>query len=243
MAVPAHFHNLIILTVEGRGQSMSTERWTETPVLIGQAGALQGGRWLLNGETLLIGRGAECDVVVPDRQVSRHHARVRRLAEGEFELEDLGSKNGTHVNGVALQAPRRLADGDVIQVALAAKLLYVGSEATMPLSMDEDLPAGAGRLRIDRQAHRIWVAGVELDPPLSPPQYRLLELLVTRAGQVVNRDEIIAAVWEGSESEGISEQAIDALVRRLRERLGDVDPEHAFLVTVRGHGFRLDDPA
>jgi DNA-binding response OmpR family regulator len=243
MAVPARFHNLIILTVEGRGQSMSIERWTETPVLIGQAGALQGGRWLLNGETLLIGRGPECDVVVPDRQVSRHHARVRRMAEGEFELEDLGSKNGTHVNGVALQAPRRLADGDVIQVALAAKLLYVGSEATMPLSMDEDLAAGAGRLRIDRQAHRIWVAGVELDPPLSPPQYRLLELLVTRAGQVVNRDEIIAAVWEGSESEGISEQAIDALVRRLRERLGDVDPEHTFLVTVRGHGFRLDDPA
>ena len=221
---------------------MSTERWTETPVLIGQAGALQGGRWLLNGETLLIGRGPECDVVVPDRQVSRHHARVRRMAEGEFQLEDLGSKNGTHVNGVALQAPRRLTDGDVIQVALAAKLLYVGSEATMPLTMEDEIPAGAGRLRIDRQAHRIWVAGVELDPPLSPPQYRLLELLVTRAGQVVNRDEIISAVWEGSESEGISEQAIDALVRRLRERLDDVDPGHAYLVTVRGHGFRLDSP-
>ncbi len=243
MAVPAHFRNLIILTVEGRGQSMSTERWTETPVLIGQAGALQGGRWLLNGEMLLIGRGPECDVVVPDRQVSRHHARVRRMAEGEFQLEDLGSKNGTHVNGVALQAPRRLTDGDVIQVALAAKLLYVGSEATMPLTMEDEFPAEAGRLRIDRQAHRIWVAGVELDPPLSPPQYRLLELLVTRAGQVVNRDEIITAVWEGSESEGISEQAIDALVRRLRERLGDVDPGHAYLVTVRGHGFRLDNPA
>jgi pSer/pThr/pTyr-binding forkhead associated (FHA) protein len=87
---------------------MSTERWTEDARLIGQAGALQGGRWLLNGEMLLIGRGPECDVVVPDRQVSRHHARVRRMAEGEFQLEDLGSKNGTHVNGVALQ--RRAAD-------------------------------------------------------------------------------------------------------------------------------------
>ncbi len=84
--------------------------------------------------------------------------------------------------------------------------------------------------------------GRELDPPLSPPQYRLLELLVLRAGQIVNRDEIVTAVWEGSESEGISEQAIDALVRRLRERLAEVDPGHAYLVTVRGHGFRLDNP-
>jgi pSer/pThr/pTyr-binding forkhead associated (FHA) protein len=222
---------------------MSNERWGETPVLIGQAGSLQGGRWLLTGEALLIGRGPECDVVVPDRQVSRQHARVRRMGEGEFQLEDLGSKNGTHVNGVAIEAPRRLTDGDVIQVALAAKLLYVGSEATMPLSMEDDLPAGVGRLRIDSQAHRIWVAGVELEPPLSPPQYRLLEILVARPGQVVNRDDIITAVWEGTESEGISEQAIDALVRRLRERLGEVDPGHAYLVTVRGHGFRLDNPA
>ena len=242
VAVPAHFLNLIILTRVVREQSMSTERWGETPVLIGQAGALQGGRWLLSGETLLIGRGPECDVVVADRQVSRHHARVRRMAEGEFQVEDLGSKNGTHVNGVVLEAPRRLTDGDVIQVALAAKLLYIGSEATMPLSMEEEAPAGTGRLRIDRQAHRIWVAGRELDPPLSPPQYRLLELLVLRAGQIVNRDEIVTAVWEGSDSQGISEQAIDALVRRLRERLAEVDPGHAYLVTVRGHGFRLDNP-
>lgn len=222
---------------------MSTDRWADTPVLIGQAGPLQGGRWLLTSETLLIGRGPECDVVVPDRQVSRHHAQVRRLAEGEYVLEDLDSKNGTHVNGVALQAPRRLTDGDVIQVALVAKLLFVGSESTMPLSLEEDARPGQGRVRVDRQAHRIWVASTELDPPLSPPQYRLLELLVSRSGQVVSREEIVAAVWEDSQSEGISEQAIDALVRRLRERLAEVDPGHPYLMTVRGHGFRLDNPA
>ncbi len=221
---------------------MSSDRLAETPVLIGQGtGPLQGGRWPLSGETLLIGRGPECDVVVPDRQVSRHHARVRLLAEGEYELEDLGSKNGTHVNGIALQAPHKLIDGDVIQIALAAKLLYIGSEATMPLTLDDESRMGHGRVRVDRQAHRIWVAGRELDPPLSPPQYRLLELLVTRPGQVISREEIVSLVWEGSESEGISEQAIDALVRRLRDRLAEADPSHSYVMTVRGHGFRLDE--
>jgi DNA-binding response OmpR family regulator len=221
---------------------MSNGRVTETPMLIGQGtGPLQGGRWPLTGETLLIGRGAECDVVVPDRQVSRHHARVRRLEQGEYELEDLGSKNGTHLNGIAVHEPSRLTDGDVIQIALAAKLLYVGSEATMPLTLEDDAATRQGRIFVDRQAHRVWVAGRELDPPLSPPQYRLLELLVARSGQAVSREEIVTSVWEGSESEGISEQAIDALIRRLRERLAEADPERAYITTVRGHGFRLDE--
>jgi len=40
----------------------------------------------------------------------------------------------------------------------------------------------------------------------------------------------------------ISEQALDALIRRLRDRLAGIDPTHAFVVTVRGHGLRLDNP-
>ena len=220
----------------------TVERWSEVPVLIGQAGLLRGGRWPLTRDGLLIGRGSDCGVVVADRQVSRHHARIRLSTEGVFTLEDLKSKNGTHVNGVALEAPYRLVDGDVIQVALAAKLLFVGTEATLPLSSEGAAGLELGRLRIDPQAHRVWVAGQELEPPLSPPQYRLLELLMARTGQVVRRDEIVATVWQGSESEGISEQAIDALVRRLRERLAGVDPRQPYLVTVRGHGFRLDNP-
>jgi len=59
-------------------------------------------------------------------------------------------------------------------------------------------------------------------------------------GRVVTRDEIVDAVWPDDSMEGISEQAIDALVRRLRERIGDLDNDFRYVVTVRGHGFRLD---
>lgn len=209
------------------------------PVLIAQTGQLDGSRWVLEEEEFIIGRGGECGLVVSDRQVSRHHARIRREELGYF-LEDLGSKNGTHLNGVLIDGPELLQDGDVIQIALALRLIFVGTEATIPLKQ-ADL-AGLGRLRMDPQAHRVWVGNREIDPPLSPPQYRLLELIYQNPGKVVTRQEIVEAVWPESEGEGVSEQAIDALIRRLRERLVEIDPDHSYIQTVRGHGFRLNNP-
>lgn len=213
----------------------------EAPVLISQTGELQGQRWNLSQEEILIGRSPECDIVVPDRQVSRHHAVLERTAAG-FQIKDLGSKNGTHVNGVRIEEEQLLRDGDVIKVALALTLTYVGTEATVPLSMADAAEMGLGRLRMDPEAHRVWVSGTEVDPPLSPAQYRLLNLLYRNPGKVVSRAEVVAAVWPESQEEGISEQAIDALVRRLRDRLDEVDRDYSYIVTVRGHGFRLDNP-
>jgi DNA-binding response OmpR family regulator len=62
------------------------------------------------------------------------------------------------------------------------------------------------------------------------------------ATRVCTRDEVVNTVWPEAMGEGVSEQAIDALVRRLRDRLAEVDPEWQYVVTVRGHGFRLDNP-
>ena len=221
----------------------------DIPLLIAQTGPVSGQRWVLTQETLTIGRDAECDIIIPDRQVSRVHARLRRV-DGGFEIEDLNSKNGTHVNGAPLQGAQRLQDGDFIQVALVARLIYVGSEATMPLQANPPRPANTsaavavqqGRLRVDSAARRVWIGGQELDPPLSVPQFRFVELLNQRSGEVCGRDEVVQAVWPEAMGSGVSEQAIDALVRRVRDRLVELDPEHQYVVTVRGHGFRLDNP-
>jgi DNA-binding response OmpR family regulator len=59
---------------------------------------------------------------------------------------------------------------------------------------------------------------------------------------VVSRSELVNGVWGDEEAEGVSEQALDALVRRLRDRLNSLDPDHPYVVTVRGHGLRLDNP-
>lgn len=213
----------------------------EVPLLLVPEGDLQGKRWQLEKDEFVIGRGEECDLTISDRQVSRYHARITRTASG-YLLEDLGSKNGTHLNGALVEEPQILQDGDDIQISLALKLTFVGSEATLPLSLEEAGVLGLGQLRMETQAHRVWIRNTEIEPPLSPPQFRLLELLYNNHNKVISRDSIAAYVWPGTEGVGVSDQAIDALVRRLRDRLSEIDAKHEYIVTVRGHGFRLDNP-
>jgi hypothetical protein len=209
----------------------------ETAILILREGQGMGTRWGIDRDDMIIGREEDCDIVLPSRQVSRNHARIRRLG-GRHILEDLGSKNRTFVNGQELTEPYTLQDGDEIQIALSFKLFFVDAGATAPLFFEE---RRAG-LRLNEDAKTVWIKGQELDPPLSLAQYRLLELLYENEGKVCSRDEVVQAVWpDAVVEEGVSEQAIDALARRLRERLSELDPDHQYIVTVRGHGFRFDN--
>jgi hypothetical protein len=64
----------------------------------------------LNADILTIGRLPDCDITVEDANVSRKHAEIRPAGDG-FVVVDLGSTNGTRVNGVRVDQ-RELADGD-----------------------------------------------------------------------------------------------------------------------------------
>lgn len=214
----------------------------DKPVLIILEGEQTGQRWTIEGDEFVIGRGATCQLVLPERQVSREHLRIHRHGD-TYYLTDLNSKNGTWVNGEQLKNDTlELHSDDEISIALAVRILYVASEATAPLTLDEKRPPSKGVLRLDREARRVFVREKEVDPPLSLPQYRLLELLYDGDGRVCTREEVINSVWPDAVGEGVSEQAIDALVRRLRDRLNENAPDLQFVVTVRGHGFRLDNP-
>jgi DNA-binding response OmpR family regulator len=99
-----------------------------------------------------------------------------------------------------------------------------------------------GRLRLENRSRRVWIGETEVIPPLSVSQFRLLQILYDHNGLLVPRNEVMAAVWGDEGAIGITEQALDALVRRLRDRLATVDPSHPYVITVRGHGYRLDNP-
>lgn len=214
---------------------------SEHPVLMILDGEQMGQRWAIQHESYVVGRGGECDLVLPERQVSREHIRIYYEDERYF-LQDLGSKNGTWVNETQIENETiQLRDGDEINIAMAVTMIFVGSESTVPVLL-EQIRRQKGRLSLDRESRRVFIVEVEIDPPLSLPQYRLLELLYDAEGAVCTRDEVVQAVWPEAMGEGVSEQAIDALVRRLRDRLNEIDPEHQYVVTVRGHGFRLDNP-
>jgi DNA-binding response OmpR family regulator len=207
----------------------------ETAMLLWMDGQEIKGRWALSQPETAIGRWQDNDVVVDDRWVSRYHARIRHEGQQYF-VEDLGSKNGTLVNGQRIAGPVELADGDQIQVTPLLTLTFVGYGATAPL------PASLRRsgLELDLGTRQVYVQGKLLAPPLSQAQFTFLTLLAEEESRVYSRDEVIAAVWPDDEAEGISDEAIDALVRRIRLRLRDLDPENEYIVTVRGFGFKLE---
>lgn len=210
----------------------------DRPVLITREGQRIGERFTVDKDIYVVGRGSECDLVLPERQVSREHIRILN-ENGRYLLHDLGSKNGTHLNGDKVSGTVPLKDGDEIQIALAVKLVFVGTDATLPLNFD--IPTRKKSLVIDDAQRSVTIHGESVSPPLSLAQFRLLELLYKADGAVCGRDQIVDVVWPGTDGLGVSEQAIDALVRRLRDRLAEVT-EHDYVVTVRGHGFRLDNP-
>jgi pSer/pThr/pTyr-binding forkhead associated (FHA) protein len=191
-------------------------------------------------DEITVGRGEECEIVLDNRNISRQHIRIYKEADRYF-VQDLDSKNGTWVNNQPLKGRRELQNGDEIRLAATTYVQFIGSGATTPMLSDVSAFT-RGRLRLDREARRVFVGDVEIDPPLSLPQYRLLELLFNHAGGICTRDTVVETVWPEAMGEGVSEQAIDALVRRLRDRLNEIDPENQYIITVRGHGFRLENP-
>jgi hypothetical protein len=191
----------------------------------------QAREWSIEDEVTFLGRHEGCQVVLLDREVSRKHAQIRQ--DGiHFVLVDMGSTNGTLVNGVRIEGARRLKDGDEIIIAPRFKLRFVDGEATV---------AAQGRqrgLRIDGIAKSVYVAGTLLEPPLAPNQFSLLELLMRQHGKVYTRDEISGVCYPDAGG-GVSDQAIDGVVRRLRTRLAEIDPDTTYVEAVRGHGFRM----
>jgi pSer/pThr/pTyr-binding forkhead associated (FHA) protein len=219
----------------------------EFPVIVWLDGSLSNPHWVVDRPEMVLGRDDGCDIVIPVRQISRQHVRIL-LEGGACVIEDMRSKNGTWVNGYRLTGMRQLEDGDEIRIAKDIRLRFVGSGATAPSTtrvLPDVIPSGAMtglRMRLDPESREVVIRDEQVDPPLSLPQYRLLEILFASQGGVCSRSDVMDAVWPDAMGQGVSEQAIDALVRRLRDRLAEFDSEHQYIVTVRGHGFRLDNP-
>jgi pSer/pThr/pTyr-binding forkhead associated (FHA) protein len=92
---------------------------------------IDGRRYQLSGPVTVIGRGSDADVVVDDPGVSRRHAEIR-VEPGGAVVRDLGSTNGTFVDGERAGAAR-LSDGSTITVGRTRITVSLRNERT-----DED---------------------------------------------------------------------------------------------------------
>ena len=96
--------------------------------LVMSQGPQPGKTFQLDRDAMTIGRDPGNDIAIDDLQVSRQHTRITR--QGNFlVLEDLGSTNGTFVNGVRLTGPHTLTNGDVIGIGDAVVLTFYGTGA------------------------------------------------------------------------------------------------------------------
>jgi len=99
------------------------------------SGPLQGKLYCLEREHTVIGRADDVDIQINDVRVSRHHFKIR-TASGGAVLEDLGSTNGTYVNGQRRQS-HTLKDGDKIQISSSTVIKFAYGDKGERMFHDE----------------------------------------------------------------------------------------------------------
>ena len=102
--------------------------------LIMRQGPTPGATFTLEGDQINIGRESSNEITINDAEISRRHARLT-FQGGKYVLEDLGSTNGTFVNGQRLAGPRVLKAGEVVsfgeQIVLVFEVVTSDPGATM----------------------------------------------------------------------------------------------------------------
>lgn len=95
-------------------------------LLIAKQGQALGSRFLLDEDVNLAGRHPNADIFLDDVTVSRRHVEITRTPSG-FELKDLGSMNGTYLNGEVVDSAQ-LSDGDELRIGKFRLTFYLGGK-------------------------------------------------------------------------------------------------------------------
>ena len=174
-----------------------------------------------------LGRAIDNEVVIVSKRASREHAHIRRDGRRVF-LDDLGSTNGTFLNGERVLGSVQLRDGDEISIGEVVFTFHDPDTTTRETPFPElEVDAKAGIVRLDRHAIQ-----------LSPKEFALLAYLHENRGKVCSKDEIGRTVWSEYQS-GIYDYQIENLIRRLRTKIESDANMPVLLITVRGLGYKL----
>lgn len=138
----------------------------------------------LNKDIISLGRDITNDIVINDPEVSRHHCRLTR-GGGGYTIEDLGSTNGTFINGQRLTGARPLVGGDMVGLG---ETVTLGYESTIPASEPGQQATMAGASAMPQPAYQPpsyqqqpgYQGGYQQQPaqpayssaPPPPPQYQ-----------------------------------------------------------------------
>ena len=198
------------------------------PALLALFGPKQGLRIPLDGR-LTLGRGATADLQLVDGKVSREHCRIDATGARAM-IEDLGSQNGTYVNGEVISRPTPIGEGDEIMVG-DTLLLVAGDQIEVA-----NARYGVGTLLVSPQGR----ASTAMNPgsPLPGPQgrdgMRGLGALAARLATADNEEEAATVVLDAVESELAPKRA--TLLLRVWQGSGGPSKERVVALATRGEG-------
>lgn len=101
---------------------------------------------LVQKSPFLLGRAEDCQLQLPYTGVSRHHARIQRSSDGNWQIEDLGSKNGTFVNGSAIGALVSLKNGDHLLLGNSELRVVLPEQVPSLAPVEDRSTSGAQKL-------------------------------------------------------------------------------------------------
>ncbi len=98
----------------------------------------------MKGDSLVIGRHSECEIVIRDTRLSREHVKLER-SSGVFTVTDLGSSNGTTLNGLVVEDAVEVRDGDILKLGGAVTITVglIGQEYEDKKQTDDEAPPPA----------------------------------------------------------------------------------------------------
>ena len=192
----------------------------------------------LDRDTCVLGKAPSADIVIDNPYVSRQHAQIT-WAEGNFSIRDVGSKNGTFINGDILAGKtRQLHSGDRVELGkgqVVVRFQEWGTTVTLPPTPQ----AASGDLVVDARSREVWLRGNKVEPPFSRKEFDVLNLLFRRRGEACSKDDIAATGWPEREEGDVGDQDIEQYIRRLRTEPVPSHPQ--YILTVRGFGYRLSE--
>lgn len=210
-------------------------------MLIVEKGLSSNAPIFLEDSDLVLGNSSDSDITITNPYVSRRHCRIT-YKEDNYYVSDLGSKNGTFLNGTELLEGEEsiLNSGDVLELSIQSVrfIFRAHSSESTAQTMTLTLPKKSDDLRVETGAREVWVRGEKILPSLSPKEFDVLALLYSKRTEVVTKDDIAFGGWPERDGD-VGNHEIEQCIRRIRRRIEENPTKPTLILTRKGVGYQL----
>ncbi len=177
------------------------------------------------------------DLMLPEVDGLAIVRAVRRTDRTPIVMVSARGTTGDRIAGLEAGAddylPKPFSPAELV---LRVKRVLDRSAGSSAAATPETAPLRIGDLVLDRDRHTAEVAGNPIE--LTALEFRLLVALAEADGRVLTRDQLLDAIYGQGEA-FVLDRSVDALVKRLRQKLGDDADAPRYVATIRGVGYRM----